>query len=64
MSEPFYTSRSRIEKIASVHRKAHLEAGGVQAEFGVHGAIKKHFKLDDQPDLPLPVDFMVAAAAA
>jgi hypothetical protein len=31
-------------------------------DFGVHGAIKKFFRLDREPDLPLPVDFLVAAA--
>lgn len=63
MSDPFYVSRSTVEKVAGVHRRARLEAGGL-IEFGVHGAIKQHYRLDDQPDLPLPVDYMVAAAGA
>ncbi len=63
MSEAFYVSRSTIEKVGGVHRRARLEAGAV-IDFGVHGTIKKHYKLDDQPDLPLPVDFMAAAAGA
>ncbi len=60
MSDTFYTSRSRIEKIEGVHRRAHLEVGD-PIEFGVHGAIKRHYKLHDAADLPLPVDFVVAA---
>lgn len=56
-----YTSRARVEKVAGVHRRAHLETGAA-VDFGVHGAIKSHYKLHDAPDLPLPVDYMVAAA--
>lgn len=63
MSEPFYVSLCTVEKVAGVHRKAHLDAGGT-VDFGVHGAIKKHFKLDAEPDRPLPVDYLVAAAGA
>lgn len=63
MSEPFYVSRATIEKVGGVHRKAELEAGAT-IEFGVHGAIKKLFKLDAEADRPLPVDFLVAAAGA
>lgn len=63
MSEAFYVSRSTIEKVAGVHRKGHLEAG-TTIELGVHGAIKTHFKLDAEPDRPLPVDYIVASAGA
>lgn len=62
MSQAIYTSRCTIEKVEGLHRRAHLEAGPV-LEFGVHGPIKSAYKLDGAPDLPLPVDFMVAAAA-
>jgi hypothetical protein len=30
-------------------------------ELGVHGPIKAHYRLDAEPDLPLPVDYIVAA---
>ena len=63
MSEPVYTSKSRITIVAGTHRRAFLEAGG-QFDTGVHGSVKRHYKLDDQPDLPLPVDFLVAATGA
>lgn len=62
MTEPFYTSRSSIAKVQGVHRRATLEEG-TTLEFGVHGAIKNHYGLHDQPNLPLPVDYLVAAAA-
>lgn len=61
MNEPIYLSRSQIEKVEGVHRRARLEPGG-DVEFGVHGPIKAHYKLESQPDLPLPVDYVVAAA--
>jgi hypothetical protein len=32
-------------------------------ELGVHGPVKSHYGLEDQPNLPLPVDYLVAAAA-
>lgn len=60
MSEAFYVSRATIEKIEGVHRRARLELGTVM-EFGVHGSIKEHYKLLDAKDLPLPVDYIVAA---
>jgi hypothetical protein len=59
VSDSFYTSRSVIRKVRGVHRLARLEAGA-EAEMGVHGAIKEHYNIDS-PDLPLPVDYIVAA---
>lgn len=61
-AEPFYVSRVEIEKVEGVHRRATLPDGTV-AEMGVHGAIKEHYGLSSEPDLPLPVDYVVAAAA-
>lgn len=63
MSEPFYVSRASVAKVSGVHRRAQLEVGPV-VEFGVHGAIKSHYKLHDADDLPLPVDYIVAATGA
>lgn len=62
MSQAFYTARSRVVKVAGVHRRATL-ADGTRVEFGVHGPVKAHYRLDAEPDLPLPVDYLVAAAA-
>lgn len=61
MTEPLYTARARIEKVAGTHRRATLDATGTTVEFGVHGPIKSHFRLDAEKDLPLPVDYIVAA---
>ncbi len=60
MAEPLYVSTASIEKVKGVHRRAHLDAG-VAVEFGVHGPIKQHYKLVREPDIPLPVDYVVAA---
>ena len=59
MSDSFYTSRSTVEKIEGVHRRASI-AAGTRFDMGVHGAIKAHYRIDS-PDLPLPVDYIVAA---
>lgn len=62
MSDSFYTSRSSVVKVDGVHRRASLH-DGTELEFGVHGPVKLHYGLDSQPNLPLPVDYLVAAAA-
>ena len=42
--------------------ETHLESGA-EVDFGVHGAIRELFRLDPDRELPLPVDFIVAATA-
>ncbi len=59
MSEPFYRARATIRKVEGVHRRARMEAGG-EFDMGVHGAVKRHYRIDAK-DLPLPVDYIVAA---
>lgn len=59
MSEPFYIARGRVERVEGVHRRAEI-AAGVKFDMGVHGPIKAHYRLDAK-DLPLPVDYIVAA---
>jgi hypothetical protein len=60
MGEPLYTARATVAKIAGVHREATL-ADGTTMAFGVHGPIKEHYRLSDEKNLPLPVDYIVAA---
>ena len=62
MNEPIYVSNATVEKVRGVTRTARL-ADGTEVQFGVHGTIKEHYGLSDQPNLPLPVDYLVAAAA-
>jgi hypothetical protein len=63
VSEPLYTARVSVWKVEGVHRRARL-VDGSEVDFGVHGAIKQHFRLLDAKDLPLPVDYIVAATGA
>jgi hypothetical protein len=63
MSEPIYTARSEIRRIEGVHRRARLE-DGTEVDFGVHGPVKQHYRLETREDLPLPVDYIVAATGA
>lgn len=62
MSEPFYVSEVEVEKVRGVHRRATLP-GGTTMDVGVHGPIRSHYGLESEPNLPLPVDYLVAAAA-
>jgi len=60
MSEPLYRSQSQVEVVGGLHRRATLPLGHT-AEFGVHGPIKQLFHLNPDRELPLPVDYIVAA---
>ena len=60
MAEPFYTARATAEKIAGTHRRLTLTTGE-EFDVGVHGPVKAHYKLDNERNLPLPVDYIVAA---
>jgi hypothetical protein len=62
VTDPFYVSESTISKVEGVHRRAAI-ATGVTFDFGVHGAVKQYYRLHDARDLPLPVDYVVAATA-
>jgi hypothetical protein len=55
-----YRARSIIENAGGLHRRARM-ALGTEAEFGVHGEIAEHYRLRPERELPLPVDYIVAA---
>jgi hypothetical protein len=61
VSDAFYVSRGRVVRIDGLHRRATI-ATGTEFDIGVHGPIKEHYRLDAK-DLPLPVDYIVAATA-
>ena len=61
MIEPFYVSRVEVEKISGARRRARLPSGAT-VELGVHGPVKSLYRLDAEPDRPLAVDYVVAAA--
>jgi hypothetical protein len=60
MSEPIYTSRVTLDKLGHLRRRAQLPLGG-QVEMGVHGPIVSFYRLEPERELPLPVDYIVAA---
>ncbi|HUG01864.1 MAG TPA: hypothetical protein VML95_08365 [Longimicrobiales bacterium] len=62
MSEALYTARAEVRKVSGLHRRARLSTGH-EVDFGVHGPIKEHYRLEGE-DLPLPVDYLVAGAGA
>jgi hypothetical protein len=59
MDSPIYLARAGVRKVEGVHREAEI-ATGVRFSMGVHGPIKEHYRLEGE-DLPLPVDYIVAA---
>jgi hypothetical protein len=60
MSEPLYTAQATVEQVGSLQRRARLPSGE-SFEMGVHGPIVAFYKLLPARELPLPVDFIVAA---
>jgi hypothetical protein len=56
-----YDAVVRVAKIRGTHRRATLPTGQT-VDMGVHGPIATHFKLEAEA-VPLPVDYIVAAAA-
>ena len=60
--EALYVSKVTVDQVGTLHRRAHLPLGA-SADFGVHGPIVQLFQLQPERELPLPVDFIVAAAA-
>lgn len=58
-----YEANASIEKIEGTHRRVTLVTGH-SFDTGVHGPIKAHYRLDNEKDLPLPVDYIVGATGA
>ena len=56
-----YESVVQVEKVQGTHRRASLPTGQT-IDFGVHGPIATHFRLETEP-FPLPVDYIVASTA-
>jgi hypothetical protein len=60
MPDPIYVARATIQRVGSLHRRAHLSLG-TTADMGVHGPIKEHYRLTPDREWPLPVDYIAAA---
>jgi hypothetical protein len=61
MSDPLYLSQAVVEPIGKLQRRARI-ALGTTIEMGVHGPVVDFYKLAPERPLPLPVDYVVAAA--
>lgn len=59
----FYQAKARVDKIEGTHRRVTLETGHA-FDSGVHGVIKEHYRLINEKNLPLPVDYIVGATGA
>ena len=60
MAEPFYTSNVRLAQPGRLHRRARLPTGETM-DMGVHGPVVGFYRLSPPRELPLPVDYIVAA---
>lgn len=60
MAEPLYVARATLRQMGRLHRRARLSTGE-EMDFGVHGPIRELFRLSPARELPLPVDYIVAA---
>jgi hypothetical protein len=60
MAETPYVARAALVHQGPLHRRATL-ALGATADFGVHGPVRELFRLEPPRELPLPVDYIVAA---
>ena len=59
----FYEAKATVAKVEGTHRHVTLETGHT-FDTGVHGAIKSYYRLDNEKNLPLPVDYIVGATGA
>ena len=59
MSEPFMVTRGSVTK--QQNSRGGQLFDGTELTFGVRGEVKTYYRLEAEPDLPLPVDYMVVA---
>jgi organic hydroperoxide reductase OsmC/OhrA len=64
MGEVVYTSRIKIIRGIGPTRKALIEGLDEPIYYGVHGAIKKFYKIEPEKEHAAPLDHIVAATAA
>jgi hypothetical protein len=64
MGEIVHTSRSRIIREEGPTRKALIEGFSGEVYYGVHGGIKKFYKVEPKEEHPATLDHMVSAVAA
>ncbi len=67
MSQPTYVYEGRIERGQGAIRMAQLPAESAPVQFGVHGAIAKHYGLNPvtvKEPHATTIDYVIAATAA
>jgi hypothetical protein len=62
--EVLHTTRVRITRVKGAVRRAFLEGFSDPIIYGVHGAIKKFYRVEPEEEHPTTLDHMVAAIAA
>ena len=60
MGELIHISHIRIESEGSEVRRAHVERMPTMIRFGVHGGVRKFYKVPAGEDLPTTLDHMIA----
>ena len=61
MSNTVYEANIRIERTRGPHRLAYLPARDEPVEFGVHGAIAKHYGAEGVTEASTTLDYVIAA---
>jgi hypothetical protein len=64
MGEVVHTSRIRIVREKGPTRRAVIEGFGEPVRYGVHGGIKKFYKVEPEEEHAATLDHIVAATAA
>ncbi len=63
MGEIVHTSRSRIVRKDGPTRKAVIEGFPGEVFYGIHGGIKKFYKLEPKEEHPATLDHIVSGVA-
>ncbi len=61
MSDIVYEARVRIERQQGPRRLAWLPAHAGPVEFGVHGAVARHYGVRPETDATTTLDYIIAA---
>ena len=64
MGEIVHTSRVKIIRVIGPTRKALIEGLDEPIYYGVHGGIKKFYKIDPEKEYAATLDHIIAATAA
>ena len=63
MGEIVHTSRSRIVRTDGPIRKAVIEGFPGEVYYGIHGGIKKFYKLEPKEEHPATLDHIISGVA-